>query len=174
MVEPKFSLLLRDNKIIIESCSSLDTFSIEQRIFLMNILGFEFTETERPSYSIKVDSKISELFLEILEYLKTQQISISLNEEAETFAAQIQNNHIKLKKSLEKGTHLKKYPIIDITVPGLERPLKPYQIPAVSHLVNVDGAANFSVPGSGKTSIVLSAFAILKSQSEIEKLIVIG
>jgi SNF2 family DNA or RNA helicase len=41
-------------------------------------------------------------------------------------------------------------------------------------MVNVAHAANFSVPGSGKTSIVLSSFRILKRKNEINKLIVIG
>lgn len=174
MIEPRFRLLLSGNQIIVESCSNLDTFSIEQRIFLMNILGFEFIESEWPRYSLNAGSKTSELFLAITEYFKSQQIPISFDTGAETFAEQLQDTHAKLQKSLTEGANLKKQPVVDINVPGLKRPLKPYQIPAVSHLVHVDGAANFSVPGSGKTSIVLSAYAILKSSSEIDKLVVIG
>ena len=35
-------------------------------------------------------------------------------------------------------------------------------------------SANFSVPGSGKTTVTLAAYAILKSRGEIERLVVIG
>ena len=174
MAEPMFRLSLNENQIIIESCSTLDTLTIEQRIFLMNILGFELIGGGVPTYSINTDSKISELFLEVMGYFNAQQISISLDEKAKKFDIQIKDNHIKLEKSFNEGVQLKKNPITDVKIPGLERPLKSYQIPAVSHLLHVDGAANFSVPGSGKTSIVLSAYAVLKSKSEIDKLVVIG
>ena len=59
-------------------------------------------------------------------------------------------------------------------MPKLKRRLKPYQIPAVAHALAVKNAANFSVPGSGKTTIVLCVFAILKTRKEVEKLVVIG
>jgi SNF2 family DNA or RNA helicase len=59
-------------------------------------------------------------------------------------------------------------------VPGFQRQLKRYQVPAVSHAVSIAHSANFSVPGSGKTTIALAAYAILKGRGEIERLVVIG
>jgi hypothetical protein len=37
----------------------------------------------------------------------------------------------------------------------LQRPLKEHQLKAALHLLSVENGANFSVPGSGKTSVVL-------------------
>ncbi len=53
------------------------------------------------------------------------------------------------------------------------RQLKPFQIPSVTHLIELKNAANFSVPGSGKTTMVLAAYSILKEREEISKIIVI-
>ena len=57
--------------------------------------------------------------------------------------------------------------------PSFKRDLKPFQIPSVSHLAEMANAANFSVPGSGKTTMVLAAYGILKEKKEVSKLVVI-
>ena len=44
----------------------------------------------------------------------------------------------------------------------------------MAHAIATKNAANFSVPGSGKTTVVLSAFAILRARKEIERVVVIG
>ena len=60
-----------------------------------------------------------------------------------------------------------------------KRVLYPLQLLSSYHLAFSQNACNFSVPGSGKTSIVYGAFAYLKSlpsdePKKIEKLIIIG
>ncbi|MST55664.1 DEAD/DEAH box helicase [Pyramidobacter sp. SM-530-WT-4B] len=54
------------------------------------------------------------------------------------------------------------------------RTLKPFQILSAYHLAFSHNACNFSVPGAGKTSTVLAAYAYLASCNEIEKLLVVG
>ena len=54
------------------------------------------------------------------------------------------------------------------------RTLKPFQLLSAYHLAFSHNACNFSVPGAGKTSTVLGAYAFLHSRGEIEKLLVIG
>jgi SNF2 family DNA or RNA helicase len=41
------------------------------------------------------------------------------------------------------------------------------------HMVKVENSANFSVPGSGKTTVTLAGYSILKKQGVVEKLLVI-
>ncbi|MDG7045531.1 MAG: DEAD/DEAH box helicase [Nitrososphaerota archaeon] len=53
------------------------------------------------------------------------------------------------------------------------RTLMEYQIEPVEHMVSVRHAANFSVPGSGKTTIAYAAFSALKSAGEIDKMLVV-
>lgn len=54
------------------------------------------------------------------------------------------------------------------------RPLKGHQIKAAVHLHLANNGANFSTPGSGKTAVVLSVFAYLRSQGILKSLLVVG
>src|SRR5439155_5051209 len=56
----------------------------------------------------------------------------------------------------------------------LARPLKQHQVKASLHLVAIVNGANFSVPGSGKTSVVLSVFYFLRDLREVDQLFVVG
>ncbi len=73
-----------------------------------------------------------------------------------------------------KGREIHKNPptCVHLT-PSFLRELKPFQIPSVTHLTELTNAANFSVPGSGKTTMVLAAYSNLKERNEISKLFVI-
>lgn len=54
------------------------------------------------------------------------------------------------------------------------RKLKNHQIKAAQHLYLVHNGANFSVPGSGKTTVVLSVYEKLRLEGKINTLFVIG
>lgn len=58
----------------------------------------------------------------------------------------------------------------------LERRLRPLQMWGAFHLCMMNKAANFSVPGTGKTSIVYGAYGFLSSEEkkEVNKVVVIG
>ncbi len=55
-----------------------------------------------------------------------------------------------------------------------ERRLKPYQMAGVIHGVTAANAANFSVPGSGKTATALAVASLHLSASTIDVVIVVG
>jgi len=62
---------------------------------------------------------------------------------------------------------------------SVKRPLVDKQIEAVSHIVHMERSLNFSVPGSGKTAMVLGAFEYLNhlpryDKRHVDKLLVIG
>lgn len=58
----------------------------------------------------------------------------------------------------------------------LKRKLRPLQMWGAFHLCMMNKAANFSVPGTGKTSIVYGAYSFLSSseKDEVSKVVVIG
>jgi superfamily II DNA or RNA helicase len=142
-------------------------------IFFVNVLGCERGEGFL-GYTITCGPANAYLLNEVLRYLKEQGIEATLGAGAAEILHKLQNDAAQLATARSIGKRLKDHPVRSIGVPGLRRPLKPYQIPAVAHLVKVQNAANFSVPGSGKTSITLAAYAILKYQKEINKLVIIG
>jgi SNF2 family DNA or RNA helicase len=63
-----------------------------------------------------------------------------------------------------------------MTIPGLlsSAALLPHQLRGLYRLLNNHNMAEFSIQGSGKTAIVLSAFSYWRSQGEVEHLLVIG
>ncbi|WP_436939375.1 SNF2-related protein [Staphylococcus xylosus] len=64
----------------------------------------------------------------------------------------------------------------DIINHEITRPLKPIQVRASFYLAIMKRAANFSVPGAGKTAMMYGTFAFLSSdvQSKVDKLLVIS
>ena len=57
---------------------------------------------------------------------------------------------------------------------ALPRKLKEHQLKTALHLLSVRNGACFSVPGSGKTAVVLAVFQRLRALGEIDALFVVG
>ncbi|WP_415714428.1 DEAD/DEAH box helicase [Roseibium sp.] len=57
---------------------------------------------------------------------------------------------------------------------GFKRKLRRFQTKNLFRLVSLPHGADFSVPGAGKTTVALAAYAILKSRSVVHRLAVIG
>lgn len=165
-------IVLSDGKLIIKADKAPQLLKGVHKIFFSNILGFDI------SYNfigyITAKSNLQKILAESVNYIKDKKIDIKLNSDAEAMLIDLENTTSKFNESKKKGILLKEKKVNKISINGLKRDLKDYQIPAVVHMVEVENTANFSVPGSGKTSIVLSAYAVLKSIKEINKLIVIG
>lgn len=56
----------------------------------------------------------------------------------------------------------------------VKRTLKEHQLRAAYHLYLTQNGANFSVPGSGKTSVVLAVYEKLRSEGKVNGLFVVG
>ena len=73
------------------------------------------------------------------------------------------------------GSQIKESTQIDLQLPeSFKRTLKDYQKKSVKHLSECGNAANFSVPGSGKTTIAYAAYSILKKRGIVDKILVIS
>jgi len=111
---------------------------------------------------------------ELVSYLESRGYKIALDTGASAAVAKIDRDREELVEASRTGSRLKRTPSRRVQVAGLKRKLKSFQVPAVAHMVGVTHAANFSVPGSGKTTITLAAFAKLKSLGELQTLVVVG
>ena len=61
------------------------------------------------------------------------------------------------------------------TLPSVnERPLKHHQILSYKHLVTLGNTANFSVPGAGKTTVMLAAYSYFKQKGWVDTIMIIG
>ncbi len=145
-------------------------------IFLANVLGLEPIETPERGYQTELGSSKQALLSQIADYCREKGMTVRLEGEAADILGRFQSNAKALENARTAGHALKNAPRSAwvFNPPGFRRELKPYQIPAVRHAVSLPNSANFSVPGSGKTTITLAAYAILKSRGEIDRLVVIG
>ncbi len=143
------------------------------RIHLSTVLNFEAAK-DFSGYFIDLSPTSLMLVYDVTNYLKEAKFDYSLDAGTRKILEQFTSGILELEEALLVGKGLKKKKTKIIKVPNFKRTLKAYQIPAVAHLVQVSHAANFSVPGSGKTSIVLAAYDILKNAGYINKLLVIG
>lgn len=143
------------------------------RIYFVNVLGFE-PSSDPVGYVIKSRASDPSLLTGVIDYIREQQIQPELNAGVRAAIQRFQAASDDLTAARHVGREIKSAPPKSIDVPRLRRALKAYQVPAVAHAIAVKNAANFSVPGSGKTAIALSVFAILKAHKEVEKIVVIG
>ncbi|MGW9497452.1 SNF2-related protein [Streptomyces prasinus] len=63
---------------------------------------------------------------------------------------------------------------IDLTELGFVRNLRPFQRIAVARLLSASGGPNFSVPGSGKTTVTYAVFAALRSRGLAQTMLVVA
>ena len=118
----------------------------------------------------------------VTRYLLGQNLPFELNEAAEKALSKIENASKELETAIEKGSTIKAGDIseglsqefLTFIRKKLPRKLLPHQEKAALHMLSVPHSANFSVPGSGKSSVVLSVFAWLKNKEQLRSIFVIG
>ncbi|UYO21137.1 DEAD/DEAH box helicase [Bacillus sp. 41-22] len=79
------------------------------------------------------------------------------------------------KKRIDIGREIKKNPTItQIKIPYFTRQLKDFQENVVKHTIAVKHGANFSCPGSGKTTMIYATYAHWKYvEKEVDKILVV-
>lgn len=126
-------------------------------------------------YSLNDPIVLHDVLTDTIEYLKDEGLAFELDTEAQDLLNEIEADQQSYAIAATAGLRIKTTTVVpQINVPRFHRQLKPYQIRSVHHLINVRNGANFSVPGSGKTTIVYAAFAVLHAQDIVDKLVVIG
>jgi SNF2 family DNA or RNA helicase len=144
----------------------------------MAVWGFQY-DTQSSSYLGARDDQ--GLVEKVTGYLSRAQIPYELSQEVEQVKAERELQHGHLTRALEEGAHFKRAeavsgelrPFIEF-LGTLPRRLKSHQVKAAVHLLAVGNGANFSVPGSGKTSVVLSVFEWLRQRGIVNTLFVVG
>lgn len=101
--------------------------------------------------------------------------NVNICQEVEIELDSIQNNKNLFEKAQSVGEEIKQKNIHGPNISKtFHRTLMNYQKKSVEHLLALGNAANFSVPGSGKTTIAYAAISRWLEDEEIEKILVIG
>lgn len=100
---------------------------------------------------------------------------IEVSDNAKKIHEQGENLREQYEIAIEKGLEIKNKINNEIELPlSFKRELKPYQKQSVEHILGIGNAANFSVPGSGKTTITYAAISKWLEEGIVEKILVIG
>ena len=144
----------------------------------MAVWGLQHNPLSKSYVGARTDPQLVE---KVASYLSRAQIPFELSQEAATIQADLQALHQHLIRALEEGARFKRAEPVSgefrtfLDFLGhLPRRLKAHQIKAAVHLLAVGNGANFSVPGSGKTTVVLSVFEWLRTQGVVNTLFVVG
>jgi len=130
---------------------------------------------------IKTSDNIEVDLLKIIDYLNGESVIHILSENVDY----IINNTLKRKKELEdiisKAKKIKGEAVLDDDffefknfIETLPRKLKPHQLKSAFHFYTLKNGANFSVPGSGKTSTILSVYEKLRLEGKCNLLFIVG
>ncbi len=160
-------------RILCDSVPILSTAS--HRLFFTTVLGFKSSEEVFVGYRKNLEAASGRILEAVLRYLGTHAVACELRPAARNLLSARRASDQALEAARAAGERVRQAELFDHPeIPGFKRTLKPYQLPAVAHMCAVAHSANFSVPGSGKTTMVLAAYALIKEGLGIEKLLIIG
>ena len=129
----------------------------------------------------KTSASVEEDVLKILDYFNFKNIDCKISEEVEVYVRQKQAKEEEWSLTLSKANAIKsgKFERGELSnfleyLNTIPRTLRDHQVKAAFHLYTIKNGANFSVPGSGKTTVVLSVYEKLKRENECNVLFVVG
>ena len=131
---------------------------------------------------IGANDNLEEMTLSVFDLLTGSATKIETDSTTQQIIARRNEARGQLTSSCQRGLEVKAGNFADRNIEefvkflesGLHRRLLPHQIKAAIHLVSVVHGANFSVPGAGKTSVVLAVYEFLRVKGLVNSLFVVG
>lgn len=154
----------------------IDKDQVLRRRHVIALKAFGFTK-KPPSNVYTINKSSHDMLMGVSDYLKKFGYSIdsdsaTLNE-LESISKVRENYNI----ARQKGEQIKHNESLSLLQPpsfASDVRIKPYQLQPIHHMIEVTHAANFSVPGSGKTLMTYAVFDILRDRGDIDSMIVMG
>jgi len=145
--------------------------------FQLKYYGFkEYNENEKVYVSIKENINLEKL----IQYFNDCKIESNLCKFSQIYFDNLEsqrnqkNEKIIFLKKIKKNVSKDEIHLFSQSINYLKRKLLPYQIESLYHLQKAQSAANFSVPGSGKTSVILAYYEKLKLDKKVDAIFLIG
>ena len=166
----------KDTIIINDTNSPLKSYQISQ----ISFWGF-LKASEGDAYKL-FSKDINSVLLKLLRYFDGEEVSYSLSPAAREYLLCLTDSIDKFQKIKDTGEEFKggifdsgKFnEFLSFIAKSIHRQLKEHQIKAAFHLYLISNSANFSVPGSGKTAVILTVYEKLRLEKKVNLLLVIG
>lgn len=162
------SINITNGDLIVEDKTN-DIFDWKNRAFFNISMAFEVDE-EKNRYVYSEKNEYQNALKEIVNYLKEEGAEFTTDDKVASLITKIENQESEfdeVKENLKKKIAISR-------VYSLQRELKPYQVKGVEHFLKVKQGANFSVPGSGKTTMAYAYFDNLRKVDIVNKIFVVG
>ena len=131
-----------------------------------NSFTFEKPPNMKNLHQILVDTKT---------FFDEKGYAVTFDQESENLLSRTSKTSLDFDKAKVDGMEIKELENIDLELPDFfQRTLYDYQKQSVKHLSEIGNAANFSVPGSGKTTLSYAAYSILKNKGIVDKILVVS
>ncbi len=168
---------VEENEIIIDEIPN----DINPRIKYQLKNVWRFRESEDGQSLIHDLQKGDDLFERVLNYLNQEGISVTTTSAFQQFQFDYNEERARFREILRKCENYKNAifdenaaNVFKSYLNSLPRKLRSHQINAALHQYFGINTANFSVPGAGKTSVVLSVYEKLRQEDETNLLFVVG
>jgi SNF2 family DNA or RNA helicase len=164
---------LKHSKLIIDGANEPSIFEWIHQSFFAMAIGFN-VDIKNQTYTLDDPSALAKVLQESIKYLDDEGFELNLDQASKDLVGRLNTNFNDYLVALDKSNNLTREKNLTENPIGFSRQLKDYQLHGLEHLLAVKNGANFSVPGSGKTTVIYAAFQKLRADKIIEKLIVIG
>lgn len=160
------------NTLVVDGPADL-LFSWGNRVFFVTAAGFRIDE-KNERYIFYNEANLHEVLVETIEFLREENISCEIDEPIARLLKKFDAEGDIIEEARKAGLESKNSSTVPEYELTLVRKLKNYQLRGLHHLLSVKNGANFSVPGSGKTTVIYAAFDYLRNQNVVDQLLVIG
>lgn len=166
---------IQDNKLILlDDSNSIDAIGKSQ----LSFWNFKFDFSDN-TYSTDLEQQ---LFLKVTKYFEKEELMFSLSKAADRYSKELEivnlnfDNLKQIARDYKDGIYdqLAFNEFREFVAGNIKRTLKIHQLKAAYHLYLLGNGANFSVPGSGKTSVVLAVYEKLRLEGKVNTLFVVG
>ncbi|MFC2041928.1 DEAD/DEAH box helicase [Chloroflexota bacterium] len=171
------------NKLILEPEQETDIGLIQQplhRIYLKSSLKSSLSGTQYYWNNLGSE-QLSIIVQNLIEHFERYKIDISIDTNCQMILDYKKRDEEDFKELVKRGRESKRKllkknrdQIRKILADGFKRNLKDFQLDGIYHLSVIGNGANFSVPGSGKTSIALAYYHMLRIIEKIDAILIIG
>jgi superfamily II DNA or RNA helicase len=176
--------LADDFKLVGEVFFDLRKFDIEKGYYRTFIKSYVNKMEEKSIYFKQVENYLvlKELIIRIKKFGTQQTFEVEISDKLISYLNSL-DLHIEKRRALGIAIKNKHESITDnyasfskIVKSRMQRELRDPQMLSAYHISKMIRSANFSVPGSGKTSMVYGAFSYLSSEEidEVNKIVVVG
>lgn len=162
-----------NNSIIISNTVVLKKYQISQ----LEYYGFKMEISSMLKYSHNIEYEV----LNIINYFDEEKVEYELSDAISNLIQSSFERKKAFEKVLSQAKKIKDLAVLDEPFNAftnfantLPRKLKAHQIKSAYHFYTLGNGANFSVPGSGKTSTILTVYEKLKKEGKCNILFIVG